>query len=195
MNRPEFPTEGSEVSLSSEFSGGIMGGNVGFQKYIFSASWFTPAIWKFVLYNHTTVGYLEGWTKKSRIPYLEYFFLGGEGMSRSTPLRGYDDPLAGYATSAGGKVMLKYTTEIRFPIIPNPTMFGLIFAEAGNTWENVSDTDPFDLRRSVGIGARIFMPMIGIIGFDYAYGFDNIDYTTGKRFGQWKPHFVFGKSF
>jgi len=195
LNRPEFPTEGSEVSLSSEFSGGIMGGNVGFQKYIFSASWFTPAIWKFVLYNHTTVGYLEGWTKKSRIPYLEYFFLGGEGMSRSTPLRGYDDPLAGYATSAGGKVMLKYTTEIRFPIIPNPTMFGLIFAEAGNTWENVSDTDPFDLRRSVGIGARIFMPMIGIIGFDYAYGFDNIDYTTGKRFGQWKPHFVFGKSF
>ena len=166
LNRPEFPTEGSEVSLSTEFSGGIMGGNVGFQKYIFSASWFTPAIWKFVLYNHTTVGFLEGWTKESRIPYLEYFFLGGEGMSRSTPLRGYDDPLAGYATSAGGKVMLKYTTEIRFPIIPNPTMFGLFFAEAGNTWENVSDTDPFDLRRSVGIGARIFMPMIGIIGFD-----------------------------
>ncbi len=195
LNRPEFPTEGSEVSFSSEFSGGLLGGNVGFQKYIFSASWFTPAIWKFVLYNHTTVGYLEGWTKKSRIPYLEYFFLGGEGMSRSTPLRGYDDPLAGYATSAGGKVMLKYTTEIRFPIIPNPTMFGLIFAEAGNTWENVSDTDPFNLRRSIGIGARIFMPMIGIIGFDYAYGFDNIDYTTGKRFGQWKPHFVFGKSF
>jgi len=195
LNRPEFPTEGTEVSLSTEFSGGIMGGNVGFKKIIFSASWFTPAIWKFVLYNHTTIGYLDGWTKKSRIPYLEYFFLGGEGMSRSTPLRGYDDPLAGYATSAGGKVMLKYTSEIRFQIIPNPTTFGLVFAEAGNTWENVSDTDPFDLRRSVGIGARIFMPMIGIIGFDYAYGFDNIDYTTGKRFGQWKPHFVFGKSF
>jgi len=195
LNRPEFPTEGSEVSFSSEFSGGIMGGNVGYQKYMLSASWFTPAIWKFVLYNHTTVGYLDGWTKNSRIPYLEYFFLGGEGMSRSTPLRGYDDPLAGYATSPGGKVMLKYTTEIRFPIIPNPTMFGLIFAEAGNTWENVSDTDPFDLKRSVGIGARIFMPMIGIIGFDYAYGFDNIDYNTGKIFGQWKPHFVFGKSF
>lgn len=195
LNRPEFPTEGSEVSLSTEFAGGILGGNVGYHKYLLSASWFTPAIWKFVLYNHTIAGFINGWTKDSKIPYLEYFFLGGEGMSRSTPLRGYDDPLAGYATSEGGKVMLKYTTEIRFPIIPNPTMFGLIFAEAGNTWANVTDTDPFDLRRSVGIGARIYMPMIGIIGFDYAYGFDNIDYTTGKRFGQWKPHFVFGRSF
>ncbi|OQX96072.1 outer membrane protein assembly factor BamA [candidate division KSB1 bacterium 4572_119] len=167
LNRPEFPTEGSEVSLSMEYAGGIMGGNVGFYKYIMSASWFTPAIWKFVLYNHATAGFINGWTKDSKIPYLEYFFLGGEGLSRSTPLRGYDDPLAGYATSAGGRVMLKYTTEIRFPIIPNPTMFGLIFAEAGNTWMNVTDTDPFSLRRSLGVGARIFMPMIGIIGFDY----------------------------
>ena len=194
LNRPEFPTEGSEVSLSTEFAGGLLGGNVGYHKYTFSASWFTPAIWKFVLYNHTIAGYLDGWTKGSRIPYLEYFFLGGEGMTRSTPLRGYDDPLAGYATSPGGKVMLEYTTELRFPIIPNPTMFGLIFAEAGNTWVNISDTDPFNLRRSVGFGARIFMPMIGIIGFDYAYGFDNFD-ATGKRYGKWKPHFVFGRSF
>ncbi|NOZ60626.1 MAG: outer membrane protein assembly factor BamA [Calditrichaeota bacterium] len=195
LNRPEFPTEGSEVSLSSEFSGGLMGGNVGFYKLTFSASWFTPAIWKFVLYNHSTIGLINGWTKTSRIPYLEYFFLGGEGLSRSTPLRGYDDPLAGYATQAGGRVLLKYTTEIRFPIIPNPTMYGLVFAEAGNTWVNLSDTDPFNLRRSVGIGARLFMPMIGIIGFDYAYGFDNYDAATGRYFGQWKPHFVFGKSF
>ncbi|MDW7681723.1 MAG: outer membrane protein assembly factor BamA, partial [bacterium] len=122
LNRPEFPTEGSEVSLSMEYTGGLLRGNVGFYKYIFSASWFTPAIWKFVLHNHTTAGVLDGWKSNSRIPYLEYFFLGGEGLSRSTPLRGYDDPLAGYATSAGGKVLLKYTTEIRFPIIPNPTM-------------------------------------------------------------------------
>ncbi len=194
LNRPEFPTEGSEVSLSAEFAGGFLGGNVGYHKYTFAASWFTPAIWKLVLYNHAMAGYLDGWTKTSKIPYLEYFFLGGEGMTRSTPLRGYDDPLAGYATSPGGKVMIKYTTELRFPIIPNPTMFGLIFAEAGNSWVNISDTDPFDLRRSVGIGARLFMPMIGIIGFDYAYGFDNYD-VNGRRYGKWKPHFVFGRSF
>ena len=76
LNRPEFPTEGSEVSLSAEFAGGLLGGNVGFQKYIFTASWFTPAVWKLVLYNHATVGFIDGWTNSSRIPYLEYFFLG-----------------------------------------------------------------------------------------------------------------------
>lgn len=199
LNRPEFPTDGSEISLSTEFAGGLLGGNVGYHKYTFSTSRFAPIFRfnnqdKIVFYNHLIAGFLDGWNKNSKIPYLEYFFLGGEGMTRSTSLRGYDDPLAGYATSPGGKVMLKYSTEIRFQIIPNPTMFGLIFAEAGNTWVNVSDTDPFDLRRSVGVGARIFMPMIGIIGFDYAYGFDYYD-PHGKRYGKWKPHFVFGRSF
>jgi outer membrane protein insertion porin family len=90
--------------------------------------------------------------------------------------------------------MLKTTVELRFPIIPNPTMYGLLFAEAGNTWAKLSETDPFDLRRSAGIGARIYMPMIGMIGFDYAYGYDHYD-STGRRYGQWKPHFVFGRSF
>ena len=73
-------------------------------------------------------------------------------------------------------------------------MYGLLFAEAGNTWKDLGHTDPFDLRRSVGVGARIFMPMIGMIGFDYAFGFDYID-QQGVRKGNWKPHFVFGKSF
>jgi len=90
--------------------------------------------------------------------------------------------------------MLQTTVELRFPIIDNPTMFGLIFAEAGNTWIDLENTDPFDLRRSVGVGARIFMPMVGIIGFDYAYGFDYFD-DSGRRYGKWKPQFVFGKGF
>jgi outer membrane protein insertion porin family len=137
-------------------------------------------------------------SKSSRIPYLEYFFMGGSGLSRSIPLRGYDDPLAGGGYYSyeydGGKTMFKTTLELRFPIIPNPTMYGLLFAEAGNTWKDLAHTDPFDLRRSVGVGARIFMPMIGMIGFDYAYGFDYVD-LQGVRSGHWKPHFVFGKSF
>ena len=90
--------------------------------------------------------------------------------------------------------MLQSTVEFRFPVISNPTLFGLVFAEAGNTWRNLENTDPFDLRRSVGIGARLFMPMVGIIGFDYAYGFDNID-DAGRKYGAWKPQFVFGKGF
>lgn len=91
--------------------------------------------------------------------------------------------------------MLKYTAELRVPIAPNPTVFGLIFAEAGNTWPELTRLDPYDLRRSVGIGARLFMPLLGVIGFDYGYGYDHIDAATGKRKGQWKPHFIFGRSF
>jgi len=128
--------------------------------------------------------------------------MGGSGLSRSTPLRGYEDPLSSssyysygyYTDTEGGKAMFKTTAELRFPIIPNPTMYGLLFAEAGNTWKDLGHTDPFNLRRSVGVGARIYMPMVGMIGFDYAYGFDNLN-ASGEKTGKWKPHFVFGRSF
>ncbi|MFQ5602266.1 MAG: outer membrane protein assembly factor BamA [bacterium] len=196
LDRPEFPTMGSRFSISTELSGGPLGGTVNFHKHILQNEWFSPIFLNFVLFNSFQAGYIEGFGNDAdNIPFLEFFFMGGEGLSRSIPLRGYDDPLSGIVTESGGKVMFKYSTEIRFPISPNPTIFGLVFAEAGNTWESLNKTDLFDLRRSVGIGVRIFMPMLGILGFDYAYGFDNIDPDTGAKFGQWKPHFVFGRSF
>ncbi len=196
LDQPEFPTRGSQVSLTSEIAGGPLGGNVGYHKHIFSAEYFIPTIsQKLVLLSRAQVGFMEALTSGSRIPYLEYFFMGGSGLSRSTPLRGYDDPLAGGGVyDWGGRTMLKTTLELRFPLIPNPTMYGLIFAEAGNTWRTLKATDPFDLKRSVGVGARLFMPMVGMIGFDYAYGFDHFD-SNGNRVGMWKPHFVFGRSF
>ena len=115
-------------------------------------------------------------------------------MSQATSLRGYEDPLSGNAIAEGGKSMLKYTAEIRIPIVPNPTIFALLFAEAGNVWESWKRADPFQLRRSVGIGARVFMPMVGIIGFDYGYGYDRVD-LYGNPDPKWKLHFVFGRSF
>ncbi len=196
LDRPEFPTSGSRFSISTEITGGPMGGNVAFHKHVLQNEWFTPAFLNFVLFNNFQAGYIEGFGNDAEnIPFLELFFMGGEGLSRSISLRGYDDPLSGSVNSRGGKVMFKYNTELRFPISPNPTIFGLAFAEAGNTWASLDQTDIFDLRRSVGVGMRIFMPMLGIIGFDYAYGFDNIDFATGEKFGDWKPHFVFGRSF
>lgn len=193
LNRPEFPTAGSEVALSTQLAGGPLGGNVAFHKHVFRASWFSPLIKSFVLYNHFQAGYMEGFGKETNIPPLELFYMGGEGLTQSIPLRGYEDPLSTRGLLNGGKVMFKYTTEIRVPISPNPTIFALAFAEAGNTWPDLRHTDPFDLRRSVGVGVRMFMPMLGIIGFDYAYGFDNI--VAGVKRGQWRPHFVFGRSF
>lgn len=195
LDRPEFPTSGSDVSLTTELAGGFLGGNVGYHKWIFRLDWFTPSFWKLVFYTSFQAGYMETLGKNGRIPYMEYFFIGGDGLSRSTPLRGYEDPLAGYRmVEDGGKTLLKYTAELRIPIAPNPTIFALLFAEAGNSWLDMQHTNPLDLRRSVGIGARVFMPMIGIIGFDYGYGFDRVDYY-GNPDPKWKMHFVFGRSF
>ncbi|HPG38357.1 MAG TPA: outer membrane protein assembly factor BamA [bacterium] len=195
LDRPEFPTAGSEFSLTTELAGTVLGGTVDYQKYVFRMDWFTPSFWKLVLYTSFQGGYMESIGGNKRIPYLEYFFMGGDGLSRSIPLRGYEDPLASYsAVESGGKAMLKYTAELRIPIAPNPTIFGLFFAEAGDIWSSFKTADPFSMRRSAGIGARVYMPMIGIIGFDYGYGFDRVD-DYGNPDPKWKMHFVFGRSF
>ncbi len=195
LDRPEFPTSGSDISLTTELAGTVLGGNVDFHKWIFRLDWFTPSFWKLVFYTSFQAGYMEEIGQNAHIPYTDYFFMGGDGLSRSTPLRGYDDPLANYRiVDDGGKAMLKYTTELRIPIAPNPTIFALLFAEAGNTWPDFHRANPFAMRRSVGIGARVFMPMIGIIGFDYGYGFDRVD-VYGNPDPKWKMHFVFGRSF
>jgi outer membrane protein insertion porin family len=195
LDRPEFPTSGSDISLTTEFAGTFLGGNVDFHKWIFRLDWFTPSFWKLVFYTSFQAGYMESIGENAHIPYTDYFFMGGDGLSRSTPLRGYEDPLANYRiVDDGGKAMLKYTTELRIPIAPNPTIFALLFAEAGNTWADFRRANPYAMKRSVGIGARVFMPMIGIIGFDYGYGFDRID-AFGNPDPKWKMHFVFGRSF
>ncbi|MBN1558877.1 outer membrane protein assembly factor BamA [candidate division KSB1 bacterium] len=195
LDRPEFPTSGSEVSLTAQLTGTFLGGNVDYHKWILRHDWFTPSFWKLVFYTSFQAGYMESIGINAHIPYTDYFFMGGDGLSSSTPLRGYEDPLANYQIiDEGGKAMLKYTTELRIPIAPNPTIFALIFAEAGNTWLDFRRANPFAMKRSVGIGARVFMPMIGIIGFDYGYGFDRVD-DYGRPDPKWKMHFVFGRSF
>lgn len=196
LNNPEFPTRGSSVSLSTSLSGGLLGGVVNYHKHIFSSEFFIPVISdKLILMARGKMGYMEKIGSKENIFPWDYFHIGGGGLSRSEPLRGYEDPLVGGSISSeGGKTMLKTTFELRFPIVSNPTMFGLLFTEAGETWQDLKHTDPFNLKRSVGIGARLFMPMVGIIGFDYGYGFDRVD-SDGNRKGAWKTHFVFGRSF
>ncbi len=195
-DQAEFPTRGSVHSLSLQLSGGPLGGDSDYLKSILSLEWFIPMPLGFVLYSENMYGMLEKLHRTTSILYGEYFYLGGSGLSYAESLRGYDDGQVGPVTTSGspigGRAMVKNTLELRFPIAPNPTIFGLLFAEAGNAWEFAWETDPFNLRRSAGVGVRLFMPMVGIIGIDFGYGFDYIN-SDGNRKGKWKVHFQFGK--
>lgn len=204
-DRPEFPTMGSVFEWSVKISGGLLGGTEHFQKHNFLVEYYLPTFWKFVLFNHVEFGLIEKLKHSSIIPPDECFIMGGAGMIYGVALRGYDDnkvgPVKIYSGSYypyGGETLLKYTMEYRFPIAENPTIYALAFAEAGNTWKNLKSTDPFDLKKSAGIGVRFFMPMMGMIGVDFGYGFDDIDPEGTSGYGKpegWKTHFIFGTSF
>ncbi len=196
-NNPEFPSRGSVFYYSAELTGSVLGGDDQFHKHILNGEWYFPLTSKLVLYSQTKYGLLFGTGDDQDIPYIDYFFMGGSGISFGESMRGYEEGDVGPQSGGypvGGKSMFKQTFELRVPIIPNPTVFLLGFAEAGNTWASREATDLNNLRRSMGVGVRLFMPFIGMIGLDYGYGFDYID-STGRRSGKWKPHFQFGRTF
>ncbi|MBU1873921.1 outer membrane protein assembly factor BamA [bacterium] len=204
---PEFPTKGSVLNWTATLAGWFLGGTEHFVKNLFSLDYYTPTFWKLVLYNHVELGIIQKTRENSIIPPDERFIMGGAGMVYGTALRGYDDnaisPVPNNATGSsysywGGEAMFKYTLEYRVPISENPTIYGLLFAEAGNTWMDLKTTDPFNLRRSAGFGVRFYMPALGMIGVDLGYGFDDIDPEGYTGYGQpegWKTHFIFGMPF
>jgi len=198
-NRPEFPTTGSTVNFSTKLSGGLFGGHEQFVKNELKIKWWTPVFWKVVLYQDIHLGNINSFGKYAVIPYDERFYMGGAGMvSYTTPLRGYEDRSVGPVRSSsymlGGKALAKYSVELRIPVSENPTMYMLAFAETGQVWNAFKDVQMDRMVRSTGVGARIFMPMIGMLGFDVGYGFDNPYDPNGKPYG-WKTHFVFGMPF
>jgi len=197
-DNPEFPSRGSVVSYSAELTGSILGGNDQFTKHIFSIEKYFPIVGQLVLYSKTRFGLLFELTGKPQdVPYIDYFFMGGSGIGFGEALRGYDENDIGPQSNGyplGGQSMFKQSFELRLPVIPNPTVFLLGFVDAGNTWLDRDETNLNDLRRSYGVGVRLFMPLVGLIGLDYGYGFDYFD-ATGRRSGQWVPHFQFGRTF
>ncbi len=195
-NRPEFATQGSVYSLVSELSGGPLPGDEDYLKNVLTVEWYVPSFLGLVFYTQTKLGLIQGLTDGFYINPGEKFYMGGSGLSFSEGLRGYDDgtvgPVSFSGRPLGGRSMTKFTAELRIPIAPNPTIFGLLFMEGGNVWEDFAETNIQDLRRSVGLGVRLFMPMVGIIGVDFGYGFDHFT-GDGTRKGQWKTHFQFGR--
>ncbi len=192
---------GSEMNWVSTLSGSILGGNEDFHKHVFTLKWYVPTAGKLVFYQMVKMGMIrqipdpEG---RSILPPDEKFFMGGTGIPFGEMLRGYPDNTIGpYSGSRplGGTVMLKYSVELRLSLSENPTIYTLAFMDMGNTWRNFSYVDPFKLKRSMGMGVRIFMPMLGMLGLDFGYGFDSVESDSEPGPHGWELHFIFGQPF
>ncbi len=182
---------------------------VEYHKWKFDAQWFTRVTGKLVIMSQVRFGFLGYYNKLVGQSPFERFKLGGDGMatyqflqgSEIIGLRGYQNfsiiPAgSNYNTSTnpGSPVYNKYTLELRHPVIASQsaTIFLLAFAEGGNVWNSFSEFNPFNIRRSTGIGARIYLPIFGLLGLDYGYGFDKIPGIPDANKGQF--HFSIAQS-
>jgi len=203
IDNPIFPSIGSSLLLDVELSGGpFLPGNVDYLKVGLTLEWYRRLFNtnRLTLYTMADLGYIHEIVKGTNIQPFEYYYMGGNGLIvATTALRGYDDRTVGPINPStgqviGGRVQAKFGAEIRFSVTQEPIPLWLLaFAEAGNVFENFDKTDIFNLRRSVGVGARILINPIGLIGFDLGYGFDR-KLTNGKD-PEWLFHFQFGKGF
>ena len=172
-------------------------------KLKFKSKTFTPLTdpdgqWTLVLMTRADFGLLGYYNRYVKTPF-ETFYVGGDGMTGSYTyatetigMRGYEN---GQFTPWGkeGYAYGRFTLELHFPFMlsPSTTIYGIAFAEAGNSWTDVKDFSPFDLKRSAGVGARIYLPMVGFMGIDWAYGFDKVyGVKGGSHF-----HFILGQEF
>lgn len=201
INNPTFPTSGSNISASVQFTppyslfrgknfdyNGISDSEkykwLEYHKWRVNFEWFTPlsksAKKPLVLRLGAKFGFLGSYNKEIGVTPFERFQMGGNGIPSTITLfgttilaqRGYEGP---YSTDGGDPIFTKFLLELRYPFSLNPTatVYGLIFAEAANTYKSISDYNPFKLKKSVGVGIRAILPMFGLIGIDYGIRFDN----------------------
>lgn len=172
-------------------------------KLKFKSKTYTPLTdpdgqWTLVLMTRADFGLLGSWNKYFKTPF-ETFYFGGDGMSGSytyateaIAMRGYEN---GQFTPWGyeGYAYGRFGMELHFPFMlqPSTTIYALAFAEAGNCWTSVKQFSPFNLKRSAGVGVRLYLSMLGFLGIDWGYGFDKV---WGKRGGS-QLHFVLGQEF
>ncbi len=155
-----------------------------------------------VLMARAEAGILGSYNKNKKSPF-ETFYVGGDGMSgysntyatETIALRGYEN---GSLTPYGydGYAYVRFGLELHCPIVMegSTTVYGLAFVEGGNAWTEVKDFNPFNLKKSAGVGVRVFLPMIGLMGIDWAYGFDKA-FTTDDEIGGSQIHFIIGQEF
>ncbi|UWX57911.1 outer membrane protein assembly factor BamA [Chlorobaculum sp. MV4-Y] len=202
IDNPIYPRHGSKSVFTAQLAGGVLPGTINFYKLIGTTSWFFPVSKDLIVNVSAQQGYLDTFSKDDYIPYTNYFYMGGSGMSSlpTIPLRGYPDHSLGQKFDGetdlyGGRIYSKFTTELRYPLTlsPSASIYALVFAEAGNLWADASTFDLTDLKKSAGIGLRLYLPIIGQIGIDYGYGFDSAPSEPDKKSQGWNFTFSFGQ--
>ena len=224
VNEPIFPTGGStftfslaatppiskftnkdysKVSLNEKYKW------IEYHKWKFDAEQYHKVFGKFVLATKMRFGYLGYYNKDIGLSPFERFMVGGSGLNsfgqigtEIISLRGYPDRTitenaVGGASNSGAAIFNKFTCELRFPVTnsPSASIYLQAFVEGGNAWVNTRTYNPFDLKRSAGVGIRLFLPMFGLLGLDYAYGFDWKTLNTGLTTKPGQFHFFIGQQF
>lgn len=171
-----------------------------FYKVKFSGDWYTKIYKKFVLRTRAEFGFLGAYNQDRGIVPFERFFVGGDGLANFAldgreviQLRGY--PNNSLSSQNGGTVYNKYSMELRYPITMKQSakIYAMSFLEAGAAFDNFKTFDPFKVQRAAGLGLRVFMPAFGLLGIDFAHGFDPIPGDTIKS--GWQTHFIIGQQF
>lgn len=182
-----------------------------YYKVKFKGDWYTTLVDKLVLRTNAEFGFLGSYNSAvGNVPF-ERFFVGGDGLNNFTldgrdivQLRGYEnqsltviDPITNRAE--GSLIYNKFSMELRYPLTlkPSASIYGLTFLEAGNSFNNFQSFNPFQLKRSAGVGLRIFMPAFGLLGIDFGYGFDEDlrPQSIGRGPSGWQTHFIIGQQF
>jgi outer membrane protein insertion porin family len=213
VDAPIYPRHGSEIMFSAQFTPpySLFQPKKDYEnlpdrekyrwlelhKWKFNISWYTRLVENLVLNVRFKSGFIGYYNKKIGLAPFERFYLGGDGLTNWSydgreviGMRGYDDSFVKSfdfgGRGSGGAIFNKFTAELRYPITLNPsaTIFLLGFAEAGNCWFDKRTYSPFKLYKSAGVGVRIFLPMFGLLGFDWGYGFDEIPGSKGVNKGR-----------
>ncbi len=217
VDQPTFPRRGSSFSLSlkvtppyslfrdanyADSSDQVKYKYMEFYKWNFKSKWFSSFTDKLVLATRLEMGLLGMYNKKMGAAPFERFYVGGDGLSgmgyqfdgrELISLRGYSNNSVSPTT--GGTIYNRYSAELRYAISLNPasTVYVLGFLEAGNSWDSFDYFNPFSVKRSVGVGVRITIPMMGLMGLDYGWGLDEIPGNPDANGGQF--HFSIGQNF
>jgi outer membrane protein insertion porin family len=212
---PIYPKSGSEFSIVGKFTFpySLVNGKdydalddqgkykwLEYYKASFLGKWYTAITKDLVLMTNAEFGFLGRYNKELGYSPFERFFVGGDGMQSYqldgrtvVSLRGYEN---GQISSVlGGTIYNKFQMELRYPITlkPSASIYALTFLEAGNAYDGFEELNPFNLKRSAGMGLRVFMPAFGLLGIDFAYGFDPM--YGGTQPSGWQTHFVIGQQF